>query len=800
MPDMGITDDREDLEVDTNVEADDKQTAPVDFLACGVVTRSTPGTYDYVVSIPGRARVVCRQIDAAIGRPFGASGISVLMENTPVLVWMPSSDANYGFILGAVPSIIQGKQQIEKIRTSPLLMYLLNPESGASLWSEKAYSEPQGDSKNRDKLIANNQRLGDVLPGDWGKENIYGVLMGLFGMVATMKASDRAKIEVHVLDDLVRLVSNQFQHLSSLGEMHIYNDGGLVSFEFAGSGHDLEVAGLDEYSDDGMFEKGERDEAYLEADFKLREEGQTVKRRTQLFVGALADLFQLFIARPQPGTETYDNESVLQGLMHAQLDSSGAVRITAANGISLRRADRIPVPKKMKEPWNPEGTKAEEDDFELEPKEPFEYSEDYPFTRNLQLHDAEEWLLAQAYRVFDALKNDWYTPEKSELPVPDNEYDTIGKATENFDKNDKRDAGVFVESDGSIVLRDAWGSEIYMRGGNIVISCSGDAMVQTGGSIVQLGGHDVIVKGKKSVDITATDNDVRLKAQKNLHAYSKEGGILLETDSESSSHGFSEGDEGEDVGSHGITLKAAESRVFLWGNIVHLAAKTRMFIESVGEALGRIIMSAGSILQSASRISMVGGEGKGSLTLGAGAQLSGSSVAVQATGSVGIYRGDRVLIPLKWEEIDQEPAQRAVDQAEEQYNEYVESDSWLGDYDESGRKPIEFKFRNDEQYGTEEATETDPEASDFYVYQAPWQFLVEHGYPLISGSPEQWQEEEVNDTYPWPGRENYRRNVYITLADSVNTDAQGNPKSRSELTNEPGGFELKSLDDYPVLR
>jgi hypothetical protein len=224
-----------------------------------------------------------------------------------------------------------------------------------------------------------------------------------------------------------------------------------------------------------------------------------------------------------------------------------------------------------------------------------------------------------------------------------------------------------------------------------------------------------------------------------------------------------------------------------------------MFIESIGESLGQIIMSAGRILQNATSISMVGSEGKSSLVLGGTAQLSGASVAVQATGSVGIYRADRVLVPLSWEEIDTNPAERALDQALNQYDTYVAQDGWLGSYNESGREPIMFTFRTDVQYGTDTATETDPEATDFQIYQTPWQFLAGIGYELISGETEQWQEVEVNDTYPWPGRENYRRSVYITLDGLANFE-NNQPKSRSALTNEPRGFEPKSLDDYPILR
>lgn len=784
---------------DPNTEADERQALPTDFLVCGTITRATPGTYDYIVSIPERPRLVCRQIDSALAKPLGVSGINVLLENTPVLVWVPSADANYGFILGAVPSIVQGKQQIEKIRTSPLLTHWLNPESGSSLWSEAAYSKPQGDSENRDKLIANNQRLGDVLPGDWGKENLYGVLMGIFGMIATMRASDRAKIEVHVLDDLVRILDRQYQHLSSLGESHIYNDGGLVTFEFAGSGHDREVAGIDDYTEDGIFEEQKRDDEYLKADYKLGEDRQTIKRRCQVFVGALADLFQLFIARPEDGIETYDSQSLLQGLFHAQLDSSGSLSVTAANGVKLRRADRIPVPKKIKEPWDPSGARPEDDDFELGEKKPFEYDTEHPFGRNLQLRDGDEWLLAQAYRMFDKLEGDWFTPQKADMDVPNDEYDTIGQASEHYEEYDGREAGVFVEPDGSVVIRDAWGSELYMRGGNVVISCPGDVMQQSGGSVVQLGGRDVIVKARKSVDITATDNDVRVKAQKNLHQYTKEGGILLETESTSSGHGFSGGGQGEDVGSHGITLKAKDSRVFLWGKITHLASVTRTFIESIGDSLGQIIMSAGRIFQTADNINLAGGGGNSALDLGGSAQLSGNSVAVQSLGSVGIFRNDRVLVPLQWAEIDTVPAQSAIDQATQRYDTYVSNDGWLGQYNESGREPIEFTFRTDQQYGTNTATETDPDASDFRVYQTPWQFLASKGYDLISGSTGQWQEVEVNDTYPWPGKDNYSGNVYIVLDDYVNVQ-NGTAKQRSALTNEPGGFEKKSLNDYPIMR
>jgi len=769
------------------------------IIEIGTVVRATPGTYDYIVSVPGRARIVARALDEVLGRPFGVSGFSMLLENTPVLVWIPSDDSTYGCIIGAIPSVTQGKPTVAQIQTSPLLAYLLSPESGASLWSEPAYSQPQGDSQNRDKLIANNQRPADTLPGDWGKANVHGVTVAILGLLATMKASNRAKIEFHVLDDLVRLVSGQYQHFSSLGETHIYNDGGLVSFEFAGSPHDLEVRGLDELAKDGMFEADDRDKKYLSTDFKERNPGQTVKRRMQAFLGALGDVFQLYLGKPEAGIETYAREAVIQGLFHLHLDGSGRLGINAANGISLRRVDRIPVPKKLKEPWDPSGAKPEADDFELEPKKPFEYSTEYPFARNLQLHDGGEWLLAQAYRPFDRIEPDWHTPQRADLPVPADEYDLLNKAHENFSKYDGREAGCFVEPDGSVVIRDAWGSEIYMRGGNIIITCPGDVMTAPGKNLVQLGGRDVVIKARNSVDMSATEHDVRIKAHQNLHAYSK-GGVLIESDSPRSGHGFAAGSEGEDVHSGGIVLKAANSRVFIWGKIVHLAAKTQLILEAVVGGLGSIIMAARNLLGFGRRVALVGEDGNSSLELGRSAALTGRSAVLQGSSSAGVYRGDRAMVPLQWAEIDSAPAQRRIDANVPQYISYADGDAWLDSYSEAGREPIKFTFRNQTQYDTGKATETDPEAGDFCVYEAPWQFMKKAGHALIGGSTEEWAEEEINETYPWPGKENYAGNVYVTLEQETNYDEQGAPKPRTGLSNEPGLLQKRSLNEYLAMR
>jgi hypothetical protein len=591
----------------------------------------------------------------------------------------------------------------------------------------------------------------------------------------------------------VRLVSGQYQHFSALGETHIYNDGGLVSAEFAGSAHQAEVAGTDNYAAD-IFKKTDRDQGYLNSGIQLQNELQTLKRRLQFFAGALGDLLQVFVGNPGSGTETYDKLTAIQGLLHAHLDGSGRLSVRAANGIALTRADRLPVPKKLKEPWDPSGDHPEADGFQLPERKPFLYDAAHPYARNLQLNDGEEWLLGQAYRVFDSLKKDWHTPQSSELPTPDNQYDKLGNATERYDQYAGRKAGVFVNPDGSVVLRDAWGSEIYMRGGDVLISCAGNVINQTGKDNIVLAGRDVVIKARNSADLSATDKDVRIKAQRNLHAHAQDGGILLETASTGDDHGYTDA-EGEAVNSRGIVLKAANSTVFFWGRTVRLAATVAAYFESL---TGRVYLAAKRLFFGGDQVTLVGKSANSSLELGTSAVLAGRSVSIAAIGGVSITSDSRTLVPLKWSNIENNPGQEAQDRLAPDYDTYVADEAVYAPYDDTGRERIRFTFRNASQYGTDKPIEVSPVGTAFRLYQSPWQYLALHQHPLLPAPTATWIEAPVHETYPWPGKENYRQEVYVTLELETNVGTNGQPKPRSELSNQPGSFASKSLNEYPI--
>jgi len=116
-------------------------------------------------------------------------------------------------------------------------------------------------------------------------------------------------------------------------------------------------------------------------------------------------------------------------------------------------------------------------------------------------------------------------------------------------------AFITIAEDGSIVLGDGYGSQLLMGGGQIRLEAGGDIMLMSGARVVTLA-KEAIIRAKGSVDISSNENDVRIKAEKNMQLLagnSGSGGMLLESKGQGSIQGYG-GLIGEDVMASGITL------------------------------------------------------------------------------------------------------------------------------------------------------------------------------------------------------------------------------------------------------
>jgi len=757
----------------------------------GIVIRALPGLYSYSVETANKEVLACKNAATATATIVGVKDLATISVGTPVMVWIPVKGSRDGIIMCAIPGHKAGTGQVTPRQ------FTSDPESGFALYSEEYYKALVKDKSNNQKIFAQAGRPLDVNPGDWGKINEHGVFLGILGLTAVMRASQGCAIEVHTLDDLLRLRSGQYQHFTSFGEHHIYNDGGQISVEICGSSRQHEVCGKDAIGSEIFEETSSADNNNKDLHIKPMEVEATLKRRFQMFFGHLG-LLQMFVANPEEGDEKYSRAANHQGLFHMSVGDNGRFDVTSAAGVAITRDEIIPIPKKLKEPWDPSGDKPEESN-KAEAKEGFELPDGFTGGTHLAVRDMTAWAKRHSYQRFDELEKDWHVPEATDLESPKNGYDKISgsgvESTEPFDKYKDKRCGIYTNPDGSVTIMDAAGSQIVLDGkGGIQIGGAGNVTIMPGTNVVLMGGDDVIIKAKNSVDISATAKDVRIKAEKNLHAYSG-GGVLVESAGEKGGHGFTDGTVGEDNATSGVTIKA-KKRVFIWGEDVFISGIKSMAIEVAKGASSGIKFIADTVKVVANNIRLAA-NGKAQLELSEGGNaylVASTSAAIAGQSSVTVAQGAEHWVPLtKIDAVDPGAIILPSGQSDKA-TQYDGDRSWMGEYNESGRDPIKFTFRNETQYAT----------TDFELYQLAWQQLIDKNPVALKdagiSSSDTWEEKEVNGTMPFPGIEKMSSSVYIVLSGGeVNVDENGKMKARTAMTKTVQ-FTRSSLSEYKTRK
>lgn len=788
----------------------------------GVVVRAGAGTYDVCVQTVGTTAVTCMLGQSMGCYYFGVTDCCIPAEGSRVVVYLPHAKARYGVVLCVLPSADLGSVVAEGGDSPQVLVDSLDIEPGASAVTEAAYLRPWADQDNMDNLTAHMGRPHDLFPGNKAWLNEHGVGLAILNLMVSLKATDRAKIECGVLDDFVRVFSGYYRHHSAQGDEAIYNDEGRLTHELSGTSYQEERDGQKKLGTKNFIDTGTKEvfKESLEARIKLLKEKQCAKKRFQLYTGYLGDMVNFFVANPDPNvdTETTSNDSKDQGLMHMHLDSSGRVQMRSAAGFSFERWDRIPVPKKKYEPWEPEGDKDLEDPKE---KKPFEFNKDHPYGRSLQMRDAMAWRNKAAYqRMHDqstgAGKKDYFIPEEMEMEVPKDMYDEPGKGEEKFKESDGRRAYFNIEDDGSIVMRDAWGSEILMRGGNIIFNCAGNIEVRSAKSIIQMAGHDIITKARKSVDITARDKDVRIKANVNLHLLSEGregddaaggGGILIESraKNDTGTYGF-DGNKGEQVLSTGIVLKAVDSRVFMQGKVVHSSCSQRIIIEGKdpdgGPAVGDVWVACKTLFTNSTNSTLItAGQVSGIAINNSAGMLYGPTAAVVGGASLALLKGSKAWIPLMEADISADPYSDLADITQTIYNLYQAEDTWLTPYLPPEREVLKFTYRSAQEYGTNRGSEV-YQGNKFYVYRPMWAQMLDAGHKYINETIDTWSEYAIEQTFVWPGELAYNGSeAYQKMSAETNLSdaAKELPMPRKDVVNESGTFSPGSFHEYEVV-
>lgn len=452
----------------------------------------------------------------------------------------------------------------------------------------------------------------DDLPGDMGYINEFGLSYGIGRLMAWLRASHFCSVEAFWVDNLLRLTGYNFEIMTSASELRAMNDEGEFTELMRWGPYPWETLGLMSHGEDFTRHDSEHWDSGRSGREPM-EDDQAGIWRVQRFRGYLGDLERTIVALPVKEQITgdvakMDMDITLPGLLDTGYHLDGRFHARSAKGILLEKTVAIPVPKEKIAPDDPTGDTTENykaagvwGEGDEHTKEEPVMKDDRPGLRSLMFYERHALICGYYDNLgFHRHEKDWLLPDEREtvaaLGLDKAIYDPDGSMDDmtfwmplpkvrqvQLDHRGSTNyysgrAAIQIDEDGSIVLEDAYGSQIRMEGGNIFLSARNDVILQPGRSAQVWAPYDLILKAGNSADLSASQGDVRVKAQGNLMLAAVDKGVLIESQFDSAKNGTEEPDwsqMGEDVESRGVLIKALASNVISMSKDAYFRAGAR---------------------------------------------------------------------------------------------------------------------------------------------------------------------------------------------------------------------------------
>lgn len=715
----------------------------------------------------------------------------------------------------------------------------------------------------------------DSIPGAFCRISETGVMIYQDSFMAALRVDEMCGIFVYYWDQLCRIAGHNFQRWTCGSELESYDDEGEHSFyegiatypwEQLAQLHGPTEASTTNTAEDVQLENQHR------AEIEPKHDDLQPFHRLRRWSGYLGQGEKRILCVPPEDGELqrYEDELKITGLYEDNITLGGMRTIRTATGLFICKRPVIPVPKRVQKHASQTGDSAE--NYKASGLSAYGEGEDHKVKAfpeitgdnqnlaaiagilDLQAHifnwvgghafhyhekdynypeenEMEEISTNQEEASFGSLANQWY------LPLP-------GEETIKVDHREDGTVTVYRNSswfallpDGGIQFADGYGCSISSAAGSLRISAPGDIFLDAGRNVMGWAGRDVVLRAKNSTDITCTDGDFRVKAEKNVQMIAANGGgqygMLLESRSSSEDYNFD--DPGEKTKCSGIVLRSAKSNIVTWSKNAYIRTG------GGGISPGNIVLDANSgdsliITRSKKQehffsngadsgsysyfgndeaISLAHLVTKEAVLFGVPLWANSEIVAagpLTIKGSVYAVEGDIRAQNVGDGHIQQLEGQPLANRrsAVSQVSQREDEEKKIGK--KSYKSDVHTPWYEKDKAGHEDTIEKG-EASlrdkdqykcgDFVLYESYWQQLARLG----SGTPSTWSENKVTfgdkELYPFPGKERWVKQPAFQELDTELFDVstglskdRGSAYEDAEIT--PG--DLKVLDgNYPIV-
>lgn len=421
----------------------------------------------------------------------------------------------------------------------------------------------------------------DLFDGEFEIGNLAGPFIRFMTFMTSMGAGEQAKVEFHLLRDLVRVVSRNFEHFSALGEMKIYHDGRL-NMEFNGTTYDHERWGKETEKE----AKAELDGASVKLE-DIDDRIETGRWRVTKLFGFMGDLLNTWFTDPAVTAGKFAEDALRCGKARMHVGQDGAVLVQSMSDIVLERVCAIPVPIRIKHQENPSGVVATEMD-KLERKYLKIWDDKNGETGHHTLYKIREYArylnqfhsLARIHQFAQGGKAEWYVPTEEEAPDPEHGADEADReeATSGNTYWHLCYSTIRIFRDGAILLHDAVGNTVSMGETGVQFSSTTNLHLYAAGDIVAKAGNSMFLGARRHMEMVASRGGMRIKARAFLHGLCEKGTLWLKSDADPDDLEPEDEDdpEPEMIGEQGVRVEATLAQGY-W--LTHL----KSLIQACGE-------------------------------------------------------------------------------------------------------------------------------------------------------------------------------------------------------------------------
>lgn len=579
-------------------------------LLVGVTIHALAGMGWYKVQAGGGVGfIACCQVSAGGLIPLGVRDLGAIPPNSRVLVYKPRG-LGYGMILGVLPPALRDGRIVNPD--------WLVPGGQSGLKREPVHTYPlQYQYANGGVVDWSGQRPVDGTALERGLISSTGIALLLDDYQAFLRVNEQCGLFLNYFDSHTRLAGFQLDIASLVHEEQARDDEGEARYFRGIATYPHEALGL--YAPGTPFTATRDDQAvqytaaYAKVDLPDDQEDVEPFYRWQEYGGYLGQGHLRLLAAPPrtAGVRRHGDADAEPdiGLWSEAVALDGGYTVCSAKSVLIARRTRICVPRARVAPEDPTGDDAAAANYRFSgrhggPATPahqvgaLAVPGDYPSLRKVAAIDdlialATNW---KTLHPFHYHRGDYSTPQ--DLPRSTPSPTTLDRNQEELDFAALADHAAMADpipkrlaidhrysavdyferssffhlaDDGSVVLGCGFGAQLVFTGGHVRIEAPGDIQLCPGRDLIALA-DQVVLRARQSVDLSAAEHDVRIKAERNVQVLAGNagtGGILLESRATALTQEFAEV-VGEAVVSNGILLRAPRSVIAAAGHTVYL--------------------------------------------------------------------------------------------------------------------------------------------------------------------------------------------------------------------------------------